>query len=69
MLTLLQEVGQVNGSKIDWNDLVKKTATGITSAREYQMVWRHLAYRKVLLDKFDDNAQPMVSPNCYKYVL
>lgn len=69
MLTLLQEVGQVNGSKIDWNDLVKKTATGITSAREYQMVWRHLAYRKVLLDKFDDNAQPMDDDSDLEYEL
>lgn len=69
MLTLLQEVGQVNGSKIDWNDLVKKTATGITSAREYQMVWRHLAYRKVLLDKFDDDAQPMDDDSDLEYEL
>lgn len=69
MLTLLQEVGQINGSKIDWNDLVKKTATGITSAREYQMVWRHLAYRKVLLDKFDDDAQPMDDDSDLEYEL
>ncbi|XP_049390399.1 uncharacterized protein LOC125854856 isoform X2 [Solanum stenotomum] len=69
MLTLLQEVGQVNGSKLDWNDLVKKTATGITSAREYQMVWRHLAYRKVLLDKFDDDAQPMDDDSDLEYEL
>ncbi|PHU20491.1 hypothetical protein BC332_11642 [Capsicum chinense] len=59
MLTLLQEVAQVKESKIDWNELVKKTTTGITNAREYQMVWRHLAYRQVLLDKVDDDAQPL----------
>lgn len=61
MLTLLQEVAQVEESKIDWNEMVKKTTTGITNAREYQMVWRHLAYRQVLLDKVDDDAQPLVS--------
>lgn len=59
MLTLLQEVAQVEESKIDWNEMVKKTTTGITNAREYQMVWRHLAYRQVLLDKVDDDAQPL----------
>lgn len=59
MLTLLQEVAQVKESKIDWNEMVKKTTTGITNAREYQMVWRHLAYRQVLLDKVDDDAQPL----------
>ncbi|KAM3237652.1 hypothetical protein P3L10_012681 [Capsicum annuum] len=59
MLTLLQEVAQVKDWKIDWNELVKKTTTGITNAREYQMVWRHLSYRQVLLDKVDDDAQPL----------
>jgi hypothetical protein len=28
---------------------VKKTSTGITSAREYQLLWRHLAYRDSLV--------------------
>ncbi|MCD7454850.1 hypothetical protein HAX54_026221 [Datura stramonium] len=59
VLTLLQEVAQVKDAKIDWNELVKKTTTGITNAREYQMLWRHLAYRQVLLDKLDDDAQPL----------
>ncbi|PHT50856.1 hypothetical protein CQW23_10603 [Capsicum baccatum] len=59
MLTLLQQVAQVKDWKIDWNELVKKTTTGITNAREYQMVWLHLSYRQVLLDKVDDDAQPL----------
>lgn len=63
VLTVLQEVSQVQDVKIDWNELVKKTTTGITNAREYQMLWRHLAYHHGLLDKFDDDsAQPLVSP-------
>lgn len=61
MLALLQEVAQVQDVKIDWNELVKKSTTGISNAREYQMLWRHLAYRDALLERFDDGAQPLVS--------
>ncbi|CAL5432088.1 unnamed protein product [Camellia sinensis] len=43
LLTLLQEVAQIQDVKIDWNALVKKTATGISNVREYQMLWRHLS--------------------------
>ncbi|XP_010511099.1 PREDICTED: mucin-5AC-like isoform X2 [Camelina sativa] len=43
-------------TKMDWNELVKKTSTGITNAREYQLLWRHLAYRDSLLP-VEDNAQ------------
>jgi len=60
ILALLQEVAQFDGAKIDWNALVKKTSTGISNAREYQMLWRHLAYRHVLPEKFDDGAHPLV---------
>ncbi|KAH8516218.1 hypothetical protein H0E87_004546 [Populus deltoides] len=59
ILALLQEVAQFDGAKIDWNALVKKTSTGISNAREYQMLWRHLAYRHVLPEKFDDGAHPL----------
>lgn len=62
MLAILREVGQVADEKIDWNVMVRKSTTGITNAREYQMLWRHLAYRHDLIDKFDDEAQPLVSP-------
>lgn len=58
---MLQEVEQVAEEKIDWNAMVKKSTTGITNAREYQMLWRHLAYRHDLVDKLDDEAQPLVS--------
>ncbi|KAF9687394.1 hypothetical protein SADUNF_Sadunf02G0089000 [Salix dunnii] len=59
VLALLQEVAQSDGAKIDWNALVKKTSTGISNAREYQMLWRHLAYRHDLPEKFDDGAHPL----------
>lgn len=59
LLALLQEVAQFDEAKIDWNALVKKTSTGISNAREYQMLWRHLAYRHVLPEKFDDGAYPL----------
>lgn len=58
VLVLLQEVSEVEDVKIDWNQMVKKTSTGISSAREYQMLWRHLAYRDALLDRLDDS-QPL----------
>lgn len=60
VLALLQEVAHWPPEvKIDWNQLVAKTTTGISNAREYQMVWHHLAYREALLDKFD-NGTPLV---------
>ena len=46
---------------MDWNALVRNTSTGISDAREYQMLWRHLAYHHTLLHKFDHGAQPLVS--------
>lgn len=60
ILTLLQEVSRYPDAKIDWNELVKNTATGISSAREYQMLWRHLAYRDALPENLEDGAEPMV---------
>lgn len=60
VLALLQEVAHCPGVKIDWNALVQNTSTGISDAREYQMLWRHLAYRHALLDKLEDGAHPMV---------
>lgn len=59
LLTLLQEVERVAGDKIDWDELVKNTATGISCAREYQMLWRHLAYGNILEDQIDSDAEPM----------
>ncbi|XP_071711426.1 uncharacterized protein [Rutidosis leptorrhynchoides] len=59
VLALLQEVAQVQVAKIDWNELVKRTATGITNPREYQMLWRHLAYRDELQDKLEDGVKPL----------
>lgn len=69
VLALLQEVAQFPDVKLDWNALVKKTSTGISNAREYQMLWRHLAYRNTLLDKLDDNAQPLDDDSDLEYEL
>ncbi|XP_030935338.1 AF4/FMR2 family member 4-like isoform X2 [Quercus lobata] len=59
VLALLQEVTHSAEVNMDWNALVKNTSTGISDAREYQMLWRHLAYHHTLLHKFDHGAQPL----------
>lgn len=61
VLALLQEVTHSAEVNMDWNALVRNTSTGISDAREYQMLWRHLAYHHTLLHKFDHGAQPLVS--------
>ncbi|XP_023750469.1 uncharacterized protein LOC111898827 isoform X2 [Lactuca sativa] len=60
VLNLLQEVGQVQDVMIDWYAMVKHTKTGITNPREYQMLWRHLAYREPLIEEFEDDFKPLV---------
>ncbi|XP_055810444.1 uncharacterized protein LOC129880427 isoform X2 [Solanum dulcamara] len=69
VLRMLQEVEQVAVEKIDWNAIVRKSTTGITNAREYQMLWRHLAYRHGLVDKLDDEAQPLDDNSDLEYEL
>ncbi|KAF2311740.1 hypothetical protein GH714_026466 [Hevea brasiliensis] len=69
VLALLQEVAQFEGVKFDWNALVKKTRTGISNAREYQMLWRHLAYGHALLEKLEDGAQPLDDDSDLEYEL
>uniref|UniRef100_A0ACD5ZJT5 Uncharacterized protein n=1 Tax=Avena sativa TaxID=4498 RepID=A0ACD5ZJT5_AVESA len=60
ILTALQEVAKHAGRRrIDWRALVAKTSTGITSAREYQMLWRYFAYRHDFVENVDDSAQPL----------
>uniref|UniRef100_J3LDQ5 Uncharacterized protein n=1 Tax=Oryza brachyantha TaxID=4533 RepID=J3LDQ5_ORYBR len=61
ILTMLQEVGKhvQAGKAIDWRALVRKTSTGITSPREYQMLWRHFAYGHGLVDTLVPGAQPL----------
>ncbi|KAF7101196.1 hypothetical protein CFC21_102588 [Triticum aestivum] len=61
ILTVLQEVAQhAERRSIDWRALVAKTATGITSAREYQMLWRYIAYRHDFIENAEDiGAQPL----------
>ena len=60
VFTLLQEVAHYPHPKIDWCELVKKSATEISNAREYQMLWRHLAYRHSLPEIFEDGDEPLV---------
>ncbi|XP_068340746.1 uncharacterized protein [Pyrus communis] len=67
VLALLQEVANYPDGKMDWNRLVAKTSTGISNAREYQMLWRHLAYREALLDKLDNGAQPLDDDSDLEY--
>ncbi|KAL6983124.1 hypothetical protein U1Q18_016518 [Sarracenia purpurea var. burkii] len=69
VLALLGEVAQVPDVKIDWNELVKKTSTGISNAREYQMLWRHLAYRDTLADGLDNGAEPLDDDSDLDYEL
>uniref|UniRef100_A0ACD5ZAS2 Uncharacterized protein n=1 Tax=Avena sativa TaxID=4498 RepID=A0ACD5ZAS2_AVESA len=60
ILTALQEISKHAGRRrIDWRALVAKTSTGITSAREYQMLWRYFAYRHDFVENVDDSAQPL----------
>jgi len=59
VLTLLQELANYPHSKFNWNDLVAKTSTEISNAREYQMLWRHLAYGHSM-EILDHDAQPLV---------
>ncbi|XVF39651.1 hypothetical protein PTKIN_Ptkin01aG0050600 [Pterospermum kingtungense] len=69
VLTLLQEVAQFPEVKLNWNALVQKTSTGISNPREYQMLWRHLAYRGPLVDKLEDGAQPLDDDSDLEYEL
>ncbi|CAK9325555.1 unnamed protein product [Citrullus colocynthis] len=59
IFTLLREVAQVSGVRIDWDKLVKNTSTGISDVREYQLLWRHLAYRHTLLENMDSVTDPL----------
>lgn len=61
ILTMLQEMGkQVGAGKgIDWRALVRRTSTGITSAREYQMLWRHLAYGHEFVESVEPASLPL----------
>ncbi|KAH0468935.1 hypothetical protein IEQ34_002167 [Dendrobium chrysotoxum] len=50
IITILKEISEITDVKIDWKTLVKRSSTGISNAREYQMLWRHLAYREPLFE-------------------
>ncbi|CAA7405555.1 unnamed protein product [Spirodela intermedia] len=59
ILNLLKEVAQSASPKLEWDTLVKDSNTGISSAREYQMLWRYLAYQSPLLEKLEAGAEPL----------
>ncbi|CAL0321475.1 unnamed protein product [Lupinus luteus] len=69
VLTLLQEIAQYLDSKIDRNELVRKTTTGISNAREYQMLWRHLAYHDPLTENPGDTGEPLDDNSDVEYEL
>ncbi|EPS62872.1 hypothetical protein M569_11916, partial [Genlisea aurea] len=57
VLALLREISEVAAEKIDWHELVKNTATGITSARECQILWRYMAYGETLIEPPGDDSR------------
>lgn len=70
VLAFLREVAQSPGVKIDWNDLVKRTASGLTTARECQILWRHLAYRQPFPEKMEEQGdQPLDDDSDLEYEL
>ncbi|KNA10718.1 hypothetical protein SOVF_141520 [Spinacia oleracea] len=69
VLALLREVAQFPVVKIDWQALVENSKTGIKTARECQMLWRHLAYRKPLIESVDPEDQPMDDDSDLEYEL
>ncbi|KAK8959968.1 hypothetical protein KSP40_PGU012798 [Platanthera guangdongensis] len=60
IFSLIHEISQAaeKDVTIDWRTLVKATSTGISNAREYQMLWRHLAYRDPL-EKVEEGEEPL----------
>ncbi|KAL6501875.1 hypothetical protein OROGR_027008 [Orobanche gracilis] len=69
VIALLKEVSQVAAEKINWQEVVKNTTTGISGAREYQMLWRHLAYGETLVDQIDHDQNPMDDDSDLEYEL
>lgn len=69
VLALLREVAQSPDVKIDWDAVVKKPEIEIASARECQMLWRHLAYLQPLTEDIEEGAQPMDDDSDLEYEL
>ncbi|KAK1395995.1 Homeodomain-like superfamily protein [Heracleum sosnowskyi] len=69
VLALLQELSGVADEKFDWNEVVKKTSTGISNPREYQMLWRHLAYNTSLVERLDEEVEPLDDDSDLDYEL
>ncbi|KAG6547566.1 hypothetical protein Mapa_011015 [Marchantia paleacea] len=57
VMGLIREIARCESSKLDFNALVKKSTTGISCAREYQALWRHIAYRAELDDTYEEDAE------------
>ncbi|KAK8928253.1 hypothetical protein KSP39_PZI017973 [Platanthera zijinensis] len=60
IFSLIHEISQAaeKDVTIDWRTLVKATSTGISNAREYQVLWRHLAYGDPL-EKVEEGEEPL----------
>jgi len=52
---MLREIAKCKTAKLDWVMLCKGTSTGITNPKEYQALWRSIAYRADLDDSYDEN--------------
>ena len=61
VLALLQEIACSADSKLNWSLLAKNSNSGISNAKEYQSLWRHLAYRTNISESFEDDALPLVN--------
>ncbi|KAL2652214.1 hypothetical protein R1flu_020342 [Riccia fluitans] len=59
VMGLMREIAKCESAKLDFNALVKKSGTGISCAREYQALWRHIAYRAELEDSYEEDAEPL----------
>ncbi|KAK9743480.1 hypothetical protein RND81_03G242100 [Saponaria officinalis] len=55
ILSVLREVAQHPDPDINWESMLVNTSSGIKSARELQLLWRHLAYRRPLVVQGDDD--------------
>jgi hypothetical protein len=60
IVTMLREIARCKSAKLDWVVLCKGTATGIRNPKEYQAVWRSIAYHSELDDSFEGNESPLV---------
>lgn len=61
VLSLLHEICCSADPNLNWSVLAKNSNSGINNAKEYQSLWRHLAYRTNIPESFEDDALPLVN--------